>query len=101
MSHFYVSFATLCSEVGVCVLRFNWLSLFQSHQRVNTRLHRCFHSWLDGWAKEHVTSDMAADTRKWLMGEEQEGLLSCTTACVPEVLHYLSINKYRVKYRTL
>lgn len=80
---------------------FNWLSFFQSHQRVNTRLHRCFHSWLDGWAKEHVTSDMAADTRKWLMGEEQEGLLPCTTARVPEVLHYLSINKYRVKYRTL
>nr|XP_046250021.1 paired amphipathic helix protein Sin3a-like isoform X1 [Scatophagus argus] len=73
----------------------------QSHQRVNTRLHRRFQAWLDTWAKEHVTSDMAADSRKWLMGDEQEGLLSCTTTCNPEVLHYLNINKYRVKYRTL
>ncbi|XP_075875302.1 paired amphipathic helix protein Sin3a-like isoform X2 [Nelusetta ayraudi] len=73
----------------------------QSHQRVNTRLHRDFHAWLDTWASQHVTSDMAAGTRGWLMGEEQEGLLPCTTSCVPEVLHYLPINKYRVKYRTL
>ncbi|KAI3376916.1 hypothetical protein L3Q82_000165 [Scortum barcoo] len=73
----------------------------QSQQRVNTRLHRRFQAWLDSWAKEHVTSDMAADNRKWLMGDEQEGLLSCTTTCCPEVLHYLNINKYRVKYRTL
>lgn len=75
--------------------------LFQSHQQVNTRLHRRFQTWLDTWAKEHVTSDMAADNHKWLMGDEQEGLLSCTTTCSPEVLHYLNINKYRVKYRTL
>ncbi|XP_071390370.1 paired amphipathic helix protein Sin3a-like [Centroberyx affinis] len=73
----------------------------QSHQRVNTRLHRRFHSWLDSWAKEHVSSDMAADNRKWLMGEGREGLVSCTTTLNPEVLHYLNINKYRVKYRTL
>ncbi|XP_070776534.1 paired amphipathic helix protein Sin3a-like [Enoplosus armatus] len=73
----------------------------QSQQRVNTRLHRRFHAWLDTWAKEHVTSDMAADNRKWLMGDAQEGLLSCTTTCSPEVLHYININKYRVKYRTL
>ncbi|KAG8001682.1 Paired amphipathic helix protein Sin3a, partial [Nibea albiflora] len=70
----------------------------QSHQRVNTRLHRRFQAWLDTWAKEHVTSDMAANNRKWLMGDEREGLLSCTTTCSPEVLHYLNINKYRVKY---
>uniref|UniRef100_A0A8P4GHT2 SIN3 transcription regulator family member Ab n=1 Tax=Dicentrarchus labrax TaxID=13489 RepID=A0A8P4GHT2_DICLA len=73
----------------------------QSHQRVNTRLHRRFHAWLDTWAKEHVTSDMAVISRKWLMGDAREGLLSCTTTCCPEVLHYLNINKYRVKYRTL
>uniref|UniRef100_A0A665WEW4 Paired amphipathic helix protein Sin3a n=2 Tax=Echeneis naucrates TaxID=173247 RepID=A0A665WEW4_ECHNA len=73
----------------------------QSHQLVNTRLHRRFQAWLDTWAKEHVTSEMAADSRKWLMGDGQEGLLSCTTTCSPEVLHYLNINKYRVKYRTL
>ncbi|XP_023268148.1 paired amphipathic helix protein Sin3a-like isoform X2 [Seriola lalandi dorsalis] len=73
----------------------------QSHQRVNTRLHRRFQAWLDTWAKEHVTSDMAAESRKWLMGDAREGLLSCTTTCNPEVLHYLNVNKYRVKYRTL
>lgn len=74
--------------------------LFQSHQLVNTRLHRRFHAWLDTWAKEHVTSDMAAESRKWFMGDGQEGLLACTTTCSPEVLHYLNINKYRVKYKT-
>ncbi|XP_073320341.1 paired amphipathic helix protein Sin3a-like [Pagrus major] len=73
----------------------------QSQQRVNTRLHRRFQAWLDTWAKEHVTSDMAADSQKWLMGNEREGMLSCTTTCNPEVLHYININKYRVKYRTL
>lgn len=75
--------------------------LFQSHQRVNTGLHRRFQAWLDTWAKEHVTASMDADTQKWLMGVDKEGLLSCTTTCNPEVLHYLSVNKYRVKYRTL
>ncbi|KAL3065822.1 hypothetical protein OYC64_015875 [Pagothenia borchgrevinki] len=73
----------------------------QSQQRVNTRLHRRFHTWLDSWAKEHVTSDMAADNRKWLMGERREGLLPCTTTCHLKVLHYININKFRVKYRTL
>uniref|UniRef100_H3C6M1 Paired amphipathic helix protein Sin3a n=1 Tax=Tetraodon nigroviridis TaxID=99883 RepID=H3C6M1_TETNG len=70
----------------------------QSHQRVHTGLHRRFQAWLDTWAEQHVTPSMAADTHKWLMGDEQEGLLSCTTTCEPEVLHYLSVNKYRVKY---
>uniref|UniRef100_A0AAQ6AF94 Paired amphipathic helix protein Sin3a n=1 Tax=Amphiprion ocellaris TaxID=80972 RepID=A0AAQ6AF94_AMPOC len=73
----------------------------QSHQGVNTRLHRRFQSWLDSWAKDHVTGDMAADSRKWLMGEAQEDLLPCSTTCCPEILHYLHINKYRVQYRTL
>ncbi|KAM9860412.1 paired amphipathic helix protein Sin3a-like [Aulostomus maculatus] len=73
----------------------------QSHQRVHRRLHRRFQAWLDSWAEEHVTSDMAADSHKWLMGDEQEDLMSCTTTLSPEVLHYLNVNKYRVKYRTL
>ncbi|XP_046897367.1 paired amphipathic helix protein Sin3a-like isoform X2 [Hypomesus transpacificus] len=70
----------------------------QSHQRVNTRLHRRFQAWVDTWAKEHVTSEMVAHNRKWLMGEGRDGLLPCTTTCNPEILHYLNINKYRVKY---
>ncbi|XP_053277109.1 paired amphipathic helix protein Sin3a isoform X2 [Pleuronectes platessa] len=73
----------------------------QSHQRVNQRLHRRFQAKVDTWAKEHVTSDMASSSQKWLMGEEQEDLMSCTTTRCPEVLHYLNVNKYRVKYRTL
>ncbi|XP_068433700.1 paired amphipathic helix protein Sin3a-like [Clinocottus analis] len=73
----------------------------QSQQRVNTRLHRRFHAWLDAWAAEHVTPDMSADSRKWLMGERREGLLPCSTTCSQEVLHYIHVNKYRVKYRTL
>ncbi|XP_060923907.1 paired amphipathic helix protein Sin3a-like [Limanda limanda] len=73
----------------------------QSHQRVNQRLHRRFQAKVDTWAKDHVTSAMASDSRKWLMGEEQEDLMSCTTTRCPEVLHYLNVNKYRVKYRTL
>ncbi|XP_061671234.1 paired amphipathic helix protein Sin3a-like isoform X2 [Syngnathoides biaculeatus] len=72
----------------------------QSHKRVHRRLHRCFQARLDTWAKENVTSDMAADSRRWLMGDGQEGLVPCTTTCNPEVLHYLTVNKYRVKYRT-
>uniref|UniRef100_A0A8C2WCJ1 Paired amphipathic helix protein Sin3a n=1 Tax=Cyclopterus lumpus TaxID=8103 RepID=A0A8C2WCJ1_CYCLU len=73
----------------------------QSQQRVNTRLHRRFHAWLDVWAGEHVTADMSADSREWLMGERREGLLPCSTTRSPEVLHYIGVNKYRVKYRTL
>uniref|UniRef100_A0A8D3DAF3 SIN3 transcription regulator family member Ab n=1 Tax=Scophthalmus maximus TaxID=52904 RepID=A0A8D3DAF3_SCOMX len=73
----------------------------QSHERVNNRLHRRFHRWLDTWAKEHVTGDMAADSRRWLMGDRREDMLPCTTTCSPEVLNYLNVNKYRVKYRTL
>ncbi|XP_015246903.1 PREDICTED: paired amphipathic helix protein Sin3a-like [Cyprinodon variegatus] len=73
----------------------------QSHQRVNTRLHGRFQTWLDTWAQKHVTSEMAASTHEWLMGDAKEGLLSCTTTCSPEILHYLKINKYRVQYRTL
>nr|XP_040052546.1 paired amphipathic helix protein Sin3a-like [Gasterosteus aculeatus aculeatus] len=73
----------------------------QSQQRVNTRLHRRFHSWLDGWAEQHVSADMAADNRKWLMGERREALLPCATTRCPEVLHYIPVNKYRVTYRTL
>ncbi|XP_061526323.1 paired amphipathic helix protein Sin3a-like isoform X1 [Phycodurus eques] len=72
----------------------------QSLKRVHRRLHRCFQARLDTWAKENVTSDMAADSRRWLMGDGQEGLVPCTTTCNPEVLHYLTVNKYRVKYRT-
>uniref|UniRef100_A0A4W5PA41 Paired amphipathic helix protein Sin3a n=1 Tax=Hucho hucho TaxID=62062 RepID=A0A4W5PA41_9TELE len=70
----------------------------QSHQRVHTRLHRRFQGLVDTWAKEHVTSDMATDTRKWLMGERREGLLPCTTTRDPQVLYYLNINRYHVKY---
>ncbi|XP_028999641.1 paired amphipathic helix protein Sin3a-like [Betta splendens] len=73
----------------------------QSHQQVNTCLHRRFHTWLDAWAKEHVTSDMAAENHKWLMGEAQEDQMSCTTSRCPDVLHYLNVNKYRVKYPPL
>uniref|UniRef100_A0A6Q2YRE9 Paired amphipathic helix protein Sin3a n=1 Tax=Esox lucius TaxID=8010 RepID=A0A6Q2YRE9_ESOLU len=65
---------------------------------VHTRLHCRFQGLVDAWAKEHVTADMATDTRKWLMGERREGLLPCTTTRDPQVLHYLNINRYRVKY---
>ncbi|XP_062404501.1 paired amphipathic helix protein Sin3a-like isoform X2 [Sardina pilchardus] len=75
------------------------LRAHQSHERVSTRLHQRFQAWLDKWRKEHVTSEMATDNRKWLMGEGREGLLlPCKTTCHPEVLHFVGINKYRVKY---
>ncbi|XP_012670299.1 paired amphipathic helix protein Sin3a [Clupea harengus] len=74
------------------------LRAHQSHERVSTRLHQRFQAWLDKWRKEHVTTDMAGDNRKWLMGEGREGLLPCKTTCHPEILHYVGINKYRVKY---
>ncbi|XP_076143932.1 paired amphipathic helix protein Sin3a-like [Alosa pseudoharengus] len=74
------------------------LRAHQSHERVSTRLHQRFMAWLDKWRKEHVTAEMAADNRKWLMGEGREGLLPCKTTCHPEVLHFVGINKYRVKY---
>uniref|UniRef100_A0A8C6T5N1 SIN3 transcription regulator family member Ab n=1 Tax=Neogobius melanostomus TaxID=47308 RepID=A0A8C6T5N1_9GOBI len=73
----------------------------QSHQRVHTRLHRRFHRWLDSWARDHVSGDMASDTRRWLMGEGQDGLLPCSTARCPELLHYINVNKYRVSYTAL
>lgn len=92
---------SICCHISIlsCILLVRVFS--QSHQRVHTRLHKRFQTWLDNWAKTHVTSEMSANTQKWLKGEGQEGLLSCTTTCCPEVLHYLNITKYRVKYRTL
>uniref|UniRef100_A0AAQ4RPJ2 Paired amphipathic helix protein Sin3a n=1 Tax=Gasterosteus aculeatus aculeatus TaxID=481459 RepID=A0AAQ4RPJ2_GASAC len=74
------------------------LRAHQSHERVSTRLHRRFQAWVDTWAQEHVTGDMAAETDKWLMGDAREGLLPCSTSRQPEVLHFVNINKYRVKY---
>ncbi|KAJ3593367.1 hypothetical protein NHX12_005702 [Muraenolepis orangiensis] len=73
----------------------------QSQERVNTRLHRRFQSWVDSWAREHVTGEMAAENRCWLMGERREGLLPCTTTRNPQVLHYVGVNKYRVTYAPL
>uniref|UniRef100_A0A8C5HR28 Paired amphipathic helix protein Sin3a n=1 Tax=Gouania willdenowi TaxID=441366 RepID=A0A8C5HR28_GOUWI len=75
-------------------------ALTRAH-RVNQRLHKRFQAFVDSWAEEHVTSSMAADSTRWLMGDRAEGLLPCTTTRSPEVLHYLNVNKYRVKYRTV
>ncbi|KAM4619084.1 SIN3 transcription regulator family member Aa isoform 3-T5 [Polymixia lowei] len=74
------------------------LRAHQSHERVSTRLHKRFQAWVDTWVKEHVTRDMAAETSKWLMGEGRDGLLPCVTSRQPEILHFMNINKYRVKY---
>ncbi|XP_065145319.1 paired amphipathic helix protein Sin3a [Paramisgurnus dabryanus] len=76
------------------------LRAHQSHQRVSTRLHQRFQAWLDRWRKDHVTSDMAATTYKWLMGEAQEGLLPCRTTCEPKIIHFQNVNKYKVSYST-
>uniref|UniRef100_A0A7N8X1Z0 Paired amphipathic helix protein Sin3a n=1 Tax=Mastacembelus armatus TaxID=205130 RepID=A0A7N8X1Z0_9TELE len=76
------------------------LRAHQSHERVSTRLHKRFQAWVEAWVKEHVTRDMSAETNKWLMGEGRDGLLPCTTTRQPEVLHFMNINKYRVKYGT-
>ncbi|XP_072837916.2 paired amphipathic helix protein Sin3a isoform X1 [Pogona vitticeps] len=77
------------------------LRAHQSHERVSKRLHQRFQAWVDRWTAEHVTREMAAETNKWLMGEGLEGLLPCTTTCAAEDLHFVSINKYRVKYGTV
>uniref|UniRef100_A0A674D5I8 Paired amphipathic helix protein Sin3a n=1 Tax=Salmo trutta TaxID=8032 RepID=A0A674D5I8_SALTR len=74
------------------------LRAHQSHERVSTRLHKRFQAWVDFWVKEHVTRDMAAETNKWLMGEGRDGLVPCTTTRELEILHFMNINKYRVKY---
>uniref|UniRef100_A0A4W5PVP9 Paired amphipathic helix protein Sin3a n=1 Tax=Hucho hucho TaxID=62062 RepID=A0A4W5PVP9_9TELE len=74
------------------------LRAHQSHDRVSTRLHKRFQAWVDSWVKEHVTRDMAAETNKWLMGEGRDGLVPCTTTLELEILHFMNINKYRVKY---
>ncbi|XP_004712105.1 paired amphipathic helix protein Sin3a [Echinops telfairi] len=77
------------------------LRAHQSHERVSKRLHQRFQAWVDQWTKEHVPREMAAETSKWLMGEGLEGLVPCTTTCDTETLHFVSINKYRVKYGTV
>ncbi|XP_065403501.1 paired amphipathic helix protein Sin3a isoform X3 [Macaca fascicularis] len=77
------------------------LRAHQSHERVSKRLHQRFQAWVDKWTKEHVPREMAAETSKWLMGEGLEGLVPCTTTCDTETLHFVSINKYRVKYGTV
>ncbi|XP_059916267.1 SIN3 transcription regulator family member Aa isoform X1 [Gadus macrocephalus] len=70
----------------------------QSHDRVSTRLHNRFQAWVDAWAKVNVTPAMATETGAWLMGEDREEFLPCVTSRNPEVLHFMNVNKYRVKY---
>ncbi|XP_070619725.1 paired amphipathic helix protein Sin3a isoform X2 [Erythrolamprus reginae] len=77
------------------------LRAHQSHERVSKRLHQRFQAWVDRWTKEHITREMAAETNQWLMGEALEGLLPCTTTREAEDLHFVRINKYRVKYSTI
>ncbi|XP_028679684.2 SIN3 transcription regulator family member Aa isoform X2 [Erpetoichthys calabaricus] len=72
----------------------------QSHEKVSKRLHHRFQSWVDKWIKEYVSEDMVTNTNKWLMGEGLDELLPCTTSCDKEILHFMNINKYRVKYGT-
>ncbi|XP_043933174.1 paired amphipathic helix protein Sin3a-like [Protopterus annectens] len=74
------------------------LRAHQSHERVSKRLHQRFQSWVDKWTKEHVTPEMAAETNNWLLGDGLDGLVPCTTTCKMEILHFMNINKYRVKY---
>lgn len=74
--------------------------LSQSHERVSTRLHKRFQAWVDAWVIKHVTRDQSTETNKWLMGEGRDGFIPCTTSRQPEVLHFMNINKYRVKYNT-
>ncbi|KAH1184485.1 hypothetical protein KIL84_015101 [Mauremys mutica] len=73
----------------------------QSHERVSKQPHQRFQAWVDKWTKEHVTHEMAAETNKWLMGEKLEALVSCTTTCDTETLHFVSINKCHLKYGTI
>ncbi|XP_077324912.1 paired amphipathic helix protein Sin3a isoform X3 [Lithobates pipiens] len=70
----------------------------QSHERVSKRLHQRFQTWLNKWNMEHVSREMAADTRKWLLGEGVDGMVPCATTRDSETLHFVDINKYRVKY---
>ncbi|KAG7283746.1 hypothetical protein CRUP_034370 [Coryphaenoides rupestris] len=81
-----------------CMFKLNSYKMVYSQERVNTRLHCRFRAWLDSWARDHVTGEMAAENRSWLMGERREALLPCATTRTPEVLHYITVNKYRVKY---
>lgn len=76
------------------------LRAHQSHERVSTRLHKRFQAWVDAWVIKHVTRDQSTETNKWLMGEGRDGFIPCTTSRQPEVLHFMNINKYRVKYNT-
>lgn len=41
---------------------------------------------------------MVAEISKWFMGEGLEGLVFCIIICDIEILYFVSINKYRVKY---
>ncbi|XP_030622002.1 paired amphipathic helix protein Sin3a isoform X2 [Chanos chanos] len=90
----------VCKSEDYMYRRTALLRAHQSHERVSTRLHQRFQSWVDQWTKEHVTHDMATENLKWLMGEGQDGFLPCKTSREPKVLHFQNINKYHVKYGT-
>ncbi|XP_028814700.1 SIN3 transcription regulator family member Aa isoform X2 [Denticeps clupeoides] len=90
----------VCKSEDYMYRRTALLRAHQSHERVSTRLHQRFQAWVDSWVKDNVTHDMAAETTKWLMGDGRKGLVPCSTTCEPEVLHFMNINKYRVKYGT-
>lgn len=42
--------------------------------------------------------EMVVEISKWFMGEGLEGLVFCIIICDIEILYFVSINKYCVKY---
>ncbi|KAG7515046.1 paired amphipathic helix protein Sin3b [Solea senegalensis] len=54
----------------------------KSQHRVAASQHDRFDKWHQGWLANHVTASAERSVQNWLMGEEEEDMIPCKTACL-------------------
>uniref|UniRef100_A0A8D0BF34 Paired amphipathic helix protein Sin3b n=1 Tax=Salvator merianae TaxID=96440 RepID=A0A8D0BF34_SALMN len=70
----------------------------QAQPAVLLRHHQRFEAWHRRWLGRHVSGDASELVQDWLMGEEDEDLVPCKTACETVSVHGVPVNRYRVQY---
>ncbi|KAG7515047.1 paired amphipathic helix protein Sin3b [Solea senegalensis] len=70
----------------------------KSQHRVAASQHDRFDKWHQGWLANHVTASAERSVQNWLMGEEEEDMIPCKTACLSIEVKGQMVNRYQVHY---
>ncbi|XP_058494449.1 paired amphipathic helix protein Sin3b [Solea solea] len=70
----------------------------KSQNRVAASQHDRFDKWHQGWLANHVTASAERSVQNWLMGEEEEDMIPCKTACLSIEVKGQMVNRYQVHY---